>query len=54
MTKEDDQVVLIDAESNILCGTDLKYEYDIIMATIRDQILTVVLSDGKTYSYVIA
>ncbi len=53
MTKDDGQVVLIDSRSRILCGTDLQYDYDIVTATIKDQILTVVLSGSKTYTYII-
>lgn len=53
MTKDDGQIVLIDSQSRILCGTDLKYEHEIITATILENILTVVISNGDTYSYII-
>lgn len=54
MTKDDGQVVLVDAQSRILCGTDLKYEYEIVTATIENSLLTVTLADGTIYNYIIA
>lgn len=54
MTKDDGQVILVDSQSRILCGTDLKYEYDIISATIENSLLTVTTSDNSIYTYIIA
>lgn len=53
MLKEDDQIVLINEKSEILCGTDLKWEYTPTEATIANNILTVKISDGTIFSYII-
>jgi hypothetical protein len=54
MSKDDEQVVLINSQSQVICGTDLKYEDEITTAVIYDSILTVTLSNGITYNYIIA
>ncbi|MBP9779781.1 hypothetical protein KBD33_04140 [Candidatus Gracilibacteria bacterium] len=53
MMKDDGQIVLVDSKSQILCGTDLKYEYDITTALIQKSLLTVTLSDKTVYTYII-
>lgn len=54
MMTDDDQVVLINSKSEILCGTELKWEYDITSATITNSILTVETSDKKKFIYIVA
>jgi hypothetical protein len=51
--KDDGQIVLIDSKSQILCGTDLKYEYDIATAIIENSLLIITLSDKTMFTYII-
>lgn len=45
MMKDDGQIVLIDENSYIICGTDMVWEDDIISAGIKDNVLAVQTSN---------
>lgn len=52
MMQDDDQIVLVDHNSNIIAGTDLKWEYEYKSASIQDSVLTVDTDHG-VFSYII-
>ncbi len=53
MMKDDGQIVLIDENSYIICGTDMVWEDDIISAGIKDNVLAVQTSNWWTLTYII-
>ena len=52
MKKSDDQIVLVDTASRVVCGTDLHPEDAIIDAHIKNNILTLQTLDANTHTYI--
>ena len=53
MMKADGQIVLIDEDSRVLCGTDMVWEDDIQSASMSEGVLLVQTSNRGSLTYIL-